>query len=252
MARGNWQRRIELTDARRAAAKLHKENRRNGRQQRSNSTSGGGGWGDDVVELVLRLGGLLDGMTMTTRRDDGSGGDGDGDGDGDVEGDSPPRADGRKGASEGYPDAAVAVDIWTDRVPAGRREYDDGVIDVEIDGDRDGDDDDDGDDCPRDRDADGDGRRDASGGGGKSKFDGARFGKRTKGRAHPNANAGMKDGGSGSGGRDGGWDYCARGNSSSGGIAARRRGSGNGNGDIRRHPRGNPRRISSSVFFFRA
>jgi hypothetical protein len=78
------------------------------------------------------------------------------------------------------------VDIWTDRVPAGRREYDDGEIDREIDryGDGvDGDDDDD-DDSPRDRDADGDGRRDAGDGGGKPKFDGARFGERTKGRAH--------------------------------------------------------------------
>ena len=34
MARGNWQRRIELTDARRAASKLQKENhRRNGRRR---------------------------------------------------------------------------------------------------------------------------------------------------------------------------------------------------------------------------
>ena len=45
MVQGNWQRRIELTDARRAAAKLHKANRRQQQQQqqqlrpRSNSTT---------------------------------------------------------------------------------------------------------------------------------------------------------------------------------------------------------------------
>mmetsp|Transcript_764 Transcript_764/g.1612 ORF Transcript_764/g.1612 Transcript_764/m.1612 type:complete len:1067 (-) Transcript_764:95-3295(-) len=96
MVRGNWQRRVEITEARKTAAKLQKEHRRNKR----NSSSGGDG---DCKASYRRLEEWLDekgdGIGVLCDDDDGA------------------------ALEEVRSDNCITVDIWTDARPENRPEY---------------------------------------------------------------------------------------------------------------------------------
>jgi len=132
MARGNWQRRVERTQARRTAEKLQKEVRRNKR----NSSGGGGGSGGDHGDSKTSYRQLEewfedkgDGIGMLCA--DGDDDDND-DGD-DVDNDggcseqntsSLEEVDRSSGGSHGGNGSnCTIVDIWTDARPENRPEY---------------------------------------------------------------------------------------------------------------------------------
>ena len=157
MVRGNWQRRVELNDARRAAAKAQKEERRSRQQQRSGgdpscaaptSSADRGAAFARLDAWLVREGDRI-GVGDWSPGDDGSGDGGDGD------------------EAEPTLTARVDVDVWTDRPPGGRDEYLPPLPPEEED-----------DPCGSD---DEDTRRKKKGGRRPT-------GKKAKGRSHPNAN----------------------------------------------------------------
>ncbi|KAL7536564.1 hypothetical protein ACHAWF_005497 [Thalassiosira exigua] len=161
MVRGNWQRRVERTEARRTAAKLQKEHRRNKRH-----SSSGGADGGDHKASYRRLEEWLDdkGDGIGVSFDDGGGG-------------AFAAEDTWDRGADSRAKSRITVDVWTDARPANRPEYLPALGD--------GDDFDDDDDAGR-------GSKSRSKGKQKERFKGSS--KKSKGKAHPHPNAKNKSG----------------------------------------------------------